>query len=908
LFEDTAASAEPDVAAAAQLRAEGSLAALGGRAMTGLQASTWPLTIAAGRELLAPHLQAEKKRLIERLEPVARRELDELLQAGCKIEDYYCDAVSSSLAEALVMALDGRLTAYDFWGSAYESARMGELHAARLVSGGPDERAGNADDEVIVIELADLDFDLGGGQQDGGVIDGCEPFCPGGGGRGGAAAGGTGGSGGGAAPEPGEEDGPRVRREFPETLYVNPAIITDADGKATIAIDMADSITEWRVSALANSLDGKLGGGQAGITVFQDFFVDVSFPAELTRGDEVEFPIVVYNYLATEQSVRLELEAADWYTALGSTELTLELQPGEVASARLPVRIEQVGTQTLTVRAFGGAASDAVARMVRVVPDGQPVPLAQSGSLAAGSTSLAVSFPADAVAGSQELYLQVFPAFLAQAVSGLDSLLQVPDGCFEQTTSTTWPNVLVTSYMEETGQSTPEIQLKAESLISAGYQRLLTFEHQGGGFSWFGEQDPEPFLSVTAFGLMEFSDMARVHEVDPAMIARTQGWLVERQQPDGSWTGDMSEFFSFHTSRVRNTAFVAWALAQNGYDGAALDSALDYLEANLDAEEPDAYTVALVANAFAQAAPSSAFGAELLQQLDQMKVVADDDKASWDSGDTQTNFYGGGDDAAIATTALVAHAMLTAGGYKSTVDAALAYLTASKDALGNFGSTQSTVWTLKTLLLAALKGTEGAVGSFDVALDAAPFASVELTAAEADVMTTVDMSELATTGDHQVTLSFSGTGKVSYNLVSKHHVPWASAEPNEGPLAISLSYDRTALLVDETVSATVTVTNRTPAIQSMVLVTAGIPPGFELLTEDLDAHLQRNTLSHYEQTGKQLTLYLAELGASEQRAFEYRLRASMPVRAADGGAEAHLYYQPEQRAQSVATLLTAQAP
>ena len=54
-----------------------------------------------------------------------------------------------------------------------------------------------------------------------------------------------------------------MRREFPETLYVNPSLITDADGKATIALDMADSITQWRVSALANAQDGKLGGGQA---------------------------------------------------------------------------------------------------------------------------------------------------------------------------------------------------------------------------------------------------------------------------------------------------------------------------------------------------------------------------------------------------------------------------------------------------------------------------------------------------------------------------------------------------------------------------------------------------------------------------------------------------------------------
>ena len=45
----------------------------------------------------------------------------------------------------------------------------------------------------------------------------------------------------------------------------------------------------------------------------------------------------------------------------------------------------------------------------------------------------------------------------------------------------------MTAYLKQTRQPKPEVQLKAESLMSAGYQRLLTFEHAGGGYSWFGD-------------------------------------------------------------------------------------------------------------------------------------------------------------------------------------------------------------------------------------------------------------------------------------------------------------------------------------------------------------------------------------------------------------------------------------
>ena len=57
-----------------------------------------------------------------------------------------------------------------------------------------------------------------------------------------------------APPADNASDTPRVRQDFPETLYVNPSIITGPDGTASVNVDMADSITEWRVSTLAHTL------------------------------------------------------------------------------------------------------------------------------------------------------------------------------------------------------------------------------------------------------------------------------------------------------------------------------------------------------------------------------------------------------------------------------------------------------------------------------------------------------------------------------------------------------------------------------------------------------------------------------------------------------------------------------
>src|SRR5260370_30679482 len=87
--------------------------------------------------------------------------------------------------------------------------------------------------------------------------------------------------------------------------------------------------------------------------------------------------------------------------------------------------------------------------------------------------------------------------------------------------------------MERNKKVTPEVHAKAEGFIANGYQRLLTFEVSSGGFSWFGNAPANKIL--TAYGLMEFSDMSKVHDVDPKLIARTQQWLAGQPQADGSW-------------------------------------------------------------------------------------------------------------------------------------------------------------------------------------------------------------------------------------------------------------------------------------------------------------------------------------------------------------------------------------
>ena len=84
-----------------------------------------------------------------------------------------------------------------------------------------------------------------------------------------------------------QQAAPLLRQFFPETMYWNPDATTDASGRWQAELDMAHTITTWRLTALASAQDGRLGSTTAPLRVFQDFFVDIDLPLALTQGDEV---------------------------------------------------------------------------------------------------------------------------------------------------------------------------------------------------------------------------------------------------------------------------------------------------------------------------------------------------------------------------------------------------------------------------------------------------------------------------------------------------------------------------------------------------------------------------------------------------------------------------------------------
>ncbi len=714
--------------------------------------------------------------------------------------------------------------------------------------------------------------------------------------------------------EKGEPGAPaaRTRTFFPETMLWRPQVITDEHGKARLEIPLADSITTWRLSGAAVAKSGQLGRIESAIRVFQPFFVDINAPLTLTQGDEVSVPLVVYNYTNGDLDVTLKPAAADGLSivepAAGGAS-SVRVAPGEVKRQFVRVRADNAGAAALTVDASAGRSSDSIRRSITIVPPGRPASLAVNGQIGEGQQVVEIPLPADAVPGSIALQFKLYPSTFSELVEGLENIFRMPNGCFEQTSSTTYPNVMALSYLKANRIDKPEIVAKATNYIQLGYQRLVSFEVSGGGFDWFGH--PPANVVLTAYGLMEFSDMAKVHNVDSRLLSRTAAWLASQQDGQGAWSfasGCFHEpFTGGDNGPLATTAYVTWAMAS--YDPAceSAKKGAAYIEQHA-AEARSAWTIALCANALLTQDISSMAGAAMLRQLAAMAVAEGKDQKRWGGSSANGGSMRFTRPDEVTPTALAVLALSRKAEYAPLATDGMRWLCAHKDPQGTWGTTQGTVLALKALLAGS-----GAAGKRDaeatVAIvpadggDASPLARLTVPTDKSDIVHSirVPMGQQAA-GTLRLAIQPSKAAGMGFQFALRYHTmaPSGPGAPGERPLDIQVSYDRTKLEVNQTLHVIATVRNASGQTANMLLADIGTPPGFSVDPAGLDKLRAAGKIDRYTLTARGVIVYITSLPAGGSLDITYALTARMPLVAVAAPTSVYAYYQPQNVASATA--------
>ncbi len=685
---------------------------------------------------------------------------------------------------------------------------------------------------------------------------------------------------------PGDE--PRVREFFPETFVFEPSLITDVNGKARLSVTMPDAITTWRVTTFASSQKGELGSTLSQIKVFQDFFVDIDLPVALTVGDEISIPVAIYNYLPRSQEIKLVLQEEEWFDILETNELIKQIEKNAVSVVYFPIKVKKIGHYSMLVKAYGEVKSDAIKRRIAVLPDGKRFEDVIADRLE-GTVSQKITFAQNTINDANSLVLRIFPGIFSQVVEGLDKLFGVPFGCFEQTTSITYPNILILNYLRQTEQIRPETEMTAEEYISLGYQRLLSFEVQGGGFSWFG--NPPSNRILTAYGLMEFNDMAQVYEIDERVIERTAQWLKEQQNKNGSWSPDEQYLHAESWGKIQKneilpTAYICWALGEIGERGESVQGALSFLRRNLAAVD-DPYIAALVANAFVAVEPKSEATLEVLKKLVGM-AKEKDDEMYWESGIPSITFSRGRG-ADIEATGIAVYALIKSGKYSGVVNKVLTYLIRSKDARGTWYTTQGTIIVLRSLVASLGGVAEDVDAQITVAMNGKEVKDIRIDKDNADVVQQIDLTKHLDESN-SIEISKKGEGNFMYEITRAYYIPWKDLpRPARPPFTINVEYDRTKLLINDIVNVDVLIKLMRAGTAQMVMVDLGVPPGFEIQTPTLD-ELVGKKIQKYSITPRQLIIYLDEVSSAQPVELSYSLKAKYPIKAKVRSSRVYEYY------------------
>jgi len=649
---------------------------------------------------------------------------------------------------------------------------------------------------------------------------------------------------------------------------------------------------------MASSIKGALGSITFPIKVFQEFFIDIDLPISLVQNDEVSVPIAVYNYLKEPQKVRLKVEEENWFDLLDEAERTVEIKPDAVTVEYFTIKVKKIGMHTFKVYGYGSKRSDAVQREIEVEPDGKEHLVTETGRIE-GVIKKTIGIPTDAIDEASKIFVKIYPGVFSQVVEGMDKLLRMPFGCFEQTSSVTYPNVLVLDYMKATDNISPGIQMKAEGFINTGYQRLVSYEVKGGGFSWFGKAPAHNIL--TSYGLMEFHDMSKVYEIDQNVINRTQNWLASLQKDDGSWEpseGGIAEgaINAYRNGKLRSTAYIMLALAYTEYKGPQLDKAAGYIEKNLS-EIGDNFTLAMCAYAFMNYQPRGATAEELIDRL-LNKKTEQDNMVYW-KAEAQTSMYGRGDSADIETTAIACQALIIDRKHASLISKINDYLIKKKDPHGTWGTTQATVQALKALLMSIRESTQPVEGTIAIEIDGKKAATLKIDETNDEILRIVDLKQWTKEGDNNVAITLTGEGSMFYQIVGRYYLPYRDEHIGIiEPMTIDVKYDKTELVQSDFVTCNVAVTNNRPAAAKMIIVDLGMPPGFTLMTADLEKLVDEKTIEKFNLTGRQIIVYLDRIGANQTINLKYRLMAKYPIKAKTTKSAVYEYYDPDIRSES----------
>ncbi|MBX3172587.1 MAG: Ig-like domain-containing protein [Candidatus Eremiobacteraeota bacterium] len=285
------------------------------------------------------------------------------------------------------------------------------------------------------------------------------------------------------------------RWNFEATPCWKPSLQTDAQGRARVTFKLPDSLTAFRLSAIAHQ-QSQFGRGEGEIRVSRALALTPSWPRFCNLGDESNAGVTVHNQSGADGTVQLELHAQG-AELTGPAQQQIPIPSGQSRVVRFPFRAAQAGQATFRFQARLGQHSDRLEGKLPIQIPRLVETAAARESVEQEPLAVELAVPPEAIPGTARLDVALSSSALAGLKPAVEYLKAYPYECLEQKTSRVMPMVAAREVIEAFSGD----KVGGRHLVQEVLDSLPGLQTPTGGLSLWAGNPPSPWATAYALHL-----------------------------------------------------------------------------------------------------------------------------------------------------------------------------------------------------------------------------------------------------------------------------------------------------------------------------------------------------------------------------------------------------------------------
>lgn len=669
----------------------------------------------------------------------------------------------------------------------------------------------------------------------------------------------------------------KEKNDFRNCIYWNGLIHTNKEGMGNFEYYNSDDNTSFKIVAEGISYKGDVGRNHAIYNVSEAFQTDIKMPIYATVGDQVLLPLRVKNTTNKEMNLTATLNLPSQLST-ETKSYDFSFQPNESKVYYLPIEALQIGQKLpIEISLKGENYQNEIIHTIDIYANGFPVNIDISGTKSNNQIFEIKDMIPNTMQSGFKIYFNPFTSI----TDGLQSMLREPSGCFEQVSSSNYPNIMALQLLSQTNTIDENFKSKALEFLKKGYQKLKNYESKDSGFEWYGGNPGHEAL--TAYGLLQFNEMKQFIDIDKSLVDRSIKWLYSRKDNDGGFKLHQGKYGFSSIKNVVNNAYITYVLSEIGENNNQKENEAVYNEA---IKSRDLYRVVLCALTSFNTGNKSRY--RELNDIFRNKV-----KESGFKGITaeQTIVSNWGNSLNIELVSLYALSLMKENKITRDIDEALNFIQSSKSSYG-FGSTQATALALKAITNYTLITKATKIDS-NVSVQMNQQA---INCNQKDANGNVNISKLdgIKQGNNTFAIQIVNNESIPY-LFSLQYQTTLPINSKECVIDISTQLLQSKINLSQTSRLEIMITNKVNEVVSNPIARIGIPGGTTIEPWQLKELIEKEKVDYYEIFGNELVLYFRHLGPNETRQINVDLKAIIAGNYTGVASSAYLYYNNENK-------------